>query len=61
MSPQKATLSIVIVSIVFAAAMIISSIFLADKAYLQTVILLLIALWFVPFAYLTKVKKENQK
>ncbi len=53
MSPQKATLSIVIVSIVFAAAMIISSIFLADKAYLQTVILLLIALWFVPFAYLT--------
>jgi hypothetical protein len=41
--------------------MIISSIFLADKAYLQTVILLLIALWFVPFAYLTKVKKENRK
>lgn len=61
MSPQKATLSIIIVSIVFAAAMIISSIFLADKAYSQTVILLLITLWFVPFAYLTKVKKENRK
>ncbi len=60
MSPKKASLSIAIVSIVFAAAMIISSIFWADKAYLQTVILLLIALWFVPFAYLIKVKKENQ-
>lgn len=59
MSPKKATLSIVIVSIVFAAAMIISSVILADKAYLQTVILSLIALWFVPFAYLIKVKKEN--
>ncbi len=61
MSPKKATLSIVIISIVFAAAMIMLSGFWADKAYLQTVILLLIALWFVPFAYLTKVKKENHK
>jgi len=61
MSPKKASLSIVIVSIVFAAAMIISSIYWADKAYLQTVILSLVALWFVPFAYLIKVKKENQK
>ena len=56
-TPKGTTRSIILVSVVFAAAMLIASVTIADKAASQTVIQLLIALWFVPFIYFVRAKK----
>ena len=56
---KKKAYSIVIVSIIFAAAMIASSTIFADSDKLQTIIFLLIAAWFIPFFYIIKVKDQS--
>lgn len=56
MGPKKASTLIIVVSIVFAAAIIFSSYMLRDtpyEQYSQTVMFLLIALWFVPYTLLS--------
>lgn len=58
MNPKKTTLSIILVSLAFAIAILISSYIFADTEYSQTATFILIAIWFVPFSYLLK-KYEN--
>lgn len=58
-SKNRAYLSIILVSVAFAAAMLISSTIFTDRGDLQTVIFLLIALWFVPFFYFIKIKEQS--
>lgn len=52
MSPKRPTLSIIIVSLIFAIAILVSSYLFADTGYADTITYILIAIWFVPFAYL---------
>jgi hypothetical protein len=59
MDYKKAKRANIIVSILFALAMIISSYFIADKEVSKTVVLMLIAAWLVPFFYLTKQMKRK--
>ena len=59
MAPKRAAYSIVMVSLAFAVAMIGSSIMIADREVFQTVNLILVALWFIPFAYFTNAKNRK--
>lgn len=59
MDSKKAKLAMIFVSIFFALAMIISSYFIDDKDHATTVVFLLIAVWFVPFSYLSKQMKRK--
>ncbi len=63
MTPKRTTHTIIIVSLVFALAMVASSMMIADKDSSQTVILVLIALWFIPFSYLagTQARKSDKR
>lgn len=53
MTPKKASFLIVAVSLFFAAAILLSGYLLADSDQAETVMFMLIALWFVPFIYLS--------
>lgn len=53
-SPKGTTRNIVLVSVVLAAAMLIASATIGDEGTSQTVILLLVALWLVPFLYFAR-------
>jgi hypothetical protein len=59
MTSQRATHLNILISIVFAAAMIGSSLMIDDKDTSQIVVFILIAIWFVPFTYLTKAQKRE--
>lgn len=59
MTPQKATYANYLISIVFAAAMIGSSLMIDDKDTSQIVLFSLIAIWLVPFLYLAKIQKRK--
>lgn len=59
MTTKRATYANVLISIVFAAVMIGSAIMINDKDTSQTVVLILIAIWFVPFLYLAKAQKRK--
>jgi D-alanyl-lipoteichoic acid acyltransferase DltB (MBOAT superfamily) len=54
MNYKKARVVNILISIFFALAMLISSYFIADKDLSETVIFILIAIWLVPFLYLSK-------
>ncbi|MGB0389538.1 MAG: hypothetical protein ACPGWR_32355 [Ardenticatenaceae bacterium] len=58
MTPKKATLSLIMVSLLFAVAIVISSYIFADTEHSQTATFILIAIWFIPFAYLTQKTQE---
>ena len=58
-STKGTTRNIVLVSVVFAAAMLIASVTIVDKSTSQTVILLLVALWLVPFLYLARARNQS--
>jgi len=56
MNPKKASFLIIVISLFFAAAIIVSSYLLGDtqyEPYSQTVMYLLIALWFIPYSALS--------
>jgi hypothetical protein len=59
MNPKKAKSLLIIVSLIIAIAMIISSYFLADTGHSQTAVFILIAIWWIPFTYLTRVSKRK--
>ncbi|MEW6997392.1 hypothetical protein AADZ86_06795 [Colwelliaceae bacterium BS250] len=59
MDCKKAKQLNIIISVLFALAMLISSYFIADKGLSQTVVFMLIALWLVPFLYLNKRMKQK--
>jgi hypothetical protein len=58
MSSKKATCANYLISIIFAAAMIGSAILIDDTNTERTVRFILIAIWLVPFFYLTKRQKS---
>jgi len=51
---KKARLANILISIFFALVMLVSSYFIADKDLSEKVIFMLIAVWLVPFFYLSK-------
>ncbi len=60
MSRRQAGIGLIVVSIFFAIAIFISSNLLAGTNQADTAMFILIALWFVPFAYLSaKVSPSN--
>ena len=59
MNPKKAAFLIIIVSIAFAIAIVISSYLLADTGYSQTAMFILIAIWWIPFTYFIKMSKRK--
>ncbi len=54
MDYKKARLANLVISIFFALVMLVSSYFIADKALSEKVIFIIIAVWLVPFFYLSK-------
>ena len=59
MDCKKVKVANIIISVLFAAAMIISSYFIEDKDLSKTVVIMLIAVWLVPFFYLNKQMKRK--
>jgi hypothetical protein len=53
MSPKKAAFLNIVISIIFATAIVFSDFLLEGSQYNQTVMYSLIALWFIPFSLLT--------
>jgi len=51
---KKARLANILISIFFSLVMLVSSYFIADKALSEKIIIMLIAVWLVPFFYLSK-------
>lgn len=52
-SPKRNGTLIILVSLAFAAAMLLTSFFMADSPHRETVVFLLIAVWWIPFTYLS--------
>jgi len=59
MDNKKAWLANILISVIFALVMLISSYFISDAALSKEVIFILIAVWLVPFFYLSKQRKRN--
>jgi|GEM_PF-1509496 len=59
MASKRATYANYLISIAFAAAMIGSSLMIDDRDTSQIVVFILIAIWLVPFTYLTKAQKRK--
>jgi len=54
MDYKKSRLANILISIFFALVMLVSSYFIADKDLSENVMFMLIAIWLVPFFYLSK-------
>ncbi len=61
MTLRDNTLSIIVVSLIFAVAIALSTYIFADTGYSQTVVYLLIALWFIPFTLLIRAREQKEK
>jgi len=59
MNPKNARIFIILISIVFAIAILVSSQVFAGTRYAGVSIFMLIALWFVPYTYFIKQKNRN--
>jgi len=60
MKPEKNALNTIIVSLIFAIAILLSSWLIEDKKQASVAMFALIALWFVPYSYFaTKGAKEK--
>jgi hypothetical protein len=60
MTRKQSAVAIIAVSIFFAIAILISSYLLAETDHGDTAMFILIALWFIPFTYLSaKASKEQ--
>lgn len=53
MSPKRGATLVVLVSLAFAAAILLASYLMGDSPNRETVVFLLIAVWWVPFTYLS--------
>lgn len=63
MSPKKASMLIIVVSLICAGAIILSTYLMVDtqfEEYTQTVMFLLIALWFIPYSLLSMTATGEQ-
>lgn len=56
---KKARQINVIISIIFALVMLLTSYFIADKDLSQNIILILISIWLVPFFYFSHKSKSK--
>ena len=56
---KKARQINVIISIIFALVMLLTSYFIADKDLSQNIILILISIWLVPFFYFSHKNKSK--
>lgn len=61
MSNKKINILQIGIALFFAAAIILSTYLMKGSEHSDTVMYLLIALWFVPFLYLSKLAKNNRK
>ncbi|MBP7961920.1 MAG: hypothetical protein KBG20_06305 [Caldilineaceae bacterium] len=61
MTPRNNTVSIIIVSLIFAVAIALSTYIFADTGYSQTIMYLLIALWFIPFTLLIRARNQKEE
>ncbi len=61
MSNKKINFLQIGIALFFAAAIILSNYLMKGSEHSDTVMFLLIALWFVPFLYLSKLSKNNRK
>lgn len=59
MTPKKAAVLNIIISLAFATAIILVSYFSNDAADNKIIIYLLIVLWFIPFTWLSRNEKNN--
>ncbi|MFK7802450.1 MAG: permease prefix domain 1-containing protein [Anaerolineae bacterium] len=61
MNPKKLAVLIIVISLAFAAAIILAA-YIVPPEYNQTVMFFLIAIWFIPYAWLTAaaVRKEEK-
>lgn len=60
MNPRKAGILNIIFSLLFAAAILISSYYMAEYDRSQNITLLLIALWLIPFTYFTNLSGQKK-
>ncbi len=51
MTPKRAAISIILVSLAFAMVMLLSSWLMADSEHRETVTFLLIAVWWIPYSF----------
>ncbi|MCE0556383.1 hypothetical protein [Motilimonas sp. E26] len=61
MNRKKAMQANIAISILFAVVMLVSSYVIADKDLTQNIVIILIAIWFVPFLYLSKISNRKEK
>lgn len=61
MNTKKIILLQIGIALLFAGAILISSYFMNNSEHSQTITFLLIALWFIPFSYLLKIRSKNHK
>jgi len=61
MNPKRAAFFNIVISIIFAVAIILSSHLLKDSEHSQTVLYLLIAMWWIPFSLLTIAGVKGEK
>ncbi len=53
MKAKKSSRSLIVISLIAAGAILLSSYLLADSDFSQTVTFLIIAVWFIPFTILS--------
>lgn len=61
MSPKKAIILNIIIALIFAGAIMLSSWLLQDTEHAQTVMYIIIALWFIPSGILTAAGVKRDK
>lgn len=60
MSPRKASITLIVISILAAGAILFSSFLMAGSESSQMVTFLIIAVWFVPFWRLTQLARNKK-
>ncbi|MCW8850130.1 MAG: hypothetical protein OQJ81_09160 [Melioribacteraceae bacterium] len=61
MSNKKNSVLQVLIALLFAGAILLTSYLMNGSEYSKTATFLLIGLWFIPFSYLVKIKNKNRK
>lgn len=61
LSPRRASVLLIAISLLFAAAMIAAAWFLRGSEHAQTVVFLLIAVWWVPFSVLSSASTATRR
>jgi len=61
MSSKKAAFLNIANALIFAGTILLSGFLLQGSEHKQTIMYLLIALWFIPFSYLSTIEHKNKK